>query len=223
MLLLHACAAQVVELPNGLCMPPLSQRFSAITLNDASIGVHNFDGGIAIGGALTEPPNPNPNPAPVDGPSWAFSFGTNTSSTSYHFNSGLIMGDWTGMPTATLSLNFSAFEALVDGLSTGVLRSTNASGFSVHVVDQGGTYSANGLGPTTFHQEIFLGSSAQAYNEGRTLVVFKGAGTVVLTSTPGSTQLPFGVPTPGQQGHFTGSQFGPSVLAPYAHVVVRLS
>ena len=66
------------------------------------------------------------------------------------------------MPTATLSLNFSAFEALVDGLSTGVLRSTNASGFSVHVVDQGGTYSANGLGPTTFHQEIFLGSSAQA-------------------------------------------------------------
>lgn len=212
----------LLTLPNGLCMPPL-QRFAVISRQDASIGAHNLDGGIAVGGELRTPAsNPNPHPITINNaPSWVYTFAPGTTTASFHWNGGILnIGQWTGLPTATLALAFADFEAIASALSPGVMGGTAQAGFSIHVVDQGGAYSASGSNATTYHMSDFLESSAQAYDQGRTLVVFKGAGTVLLTSTPGSAQSPWGTPTAQQQGSFAGKQFGPSVLAPFAHVVV---
>ena len=163
--------------------PFLGQRFAAIVRDDASIGAHNLGGGVAVGGVLTNPAtNPQLNPAPINNfPSWVNAFGPGTSANSYHFNSGITVGQWTGAPTGSLNLDFTAFETFASGTLVGSTGGTAQAGYSIHVIDQGGTYSASGASPTTYHQWNILDTYTQAYDQGRTLVVFKGAGTVRLT------------------------------------------
>ena len=207
----------------SLCVPYLGQRFAAIVRDDASIGAHNLGGGIVVGGMLTNPAsNPQQNPAPINAaPSWVHSFGQGTTSSSYHWHGdGLTVGEWSGLPTSSLNLDFTAFETFASAMMVGSIGGTSQTAPSIHVIDQGGTYSATGASPTTYHQFDILDVFTQAYDLGRTLVVFKGAGTVRLTSTPGSSQQPWGTPTADQQGQFTGFQWGPSIIAPFAHVIV---
>jgi len=197
-------------------MPPLKQRFSCVTSGDISCGAHNLGGGVACGGELRVPVNNQlPHPAPIQqAPSWVNAFGPDTSTSSFHF-SGNGPNDF-----ADLGFDFSQWQSFVNALSVGDIGGTDQSGYSIHVIDQGGAYSSSGENPTVYNQFDFLDQGTQAYDRGKTLVVFKGAGTVQLTCTPGSTQEPFGSTSPGAQGNFVGTQFGPSVLAPFAHVIV---
>jgi len=78
---------------------------------------------------------------------------------------------------------------------------SSGGGFTVIKVDQGGVYSAAGAGYRSYSQNDFI-PSGQGVIQGAACVVFSGAGTIRLTKAP------------------DGSQFGPSILAPYAHVIV---
>ena len=203
--------------PGGLpCLPLFSQRWSAVTCNgDAVIGAHNLGGGIAINGALTDPASsPIGNPVPINqSPSWVHTFATGTSTANYHWHAA------SNSPTVGngIPVDCGNIQALVNAMVIGTYGPTDQSGHSVHVVNQGGTYL--GSGESSYHMHQFLDPTSQAYDQGRTLVVFQGCGTVRLTSVPGSVQAAYDV-VGDRQGTFVGFQWGPSVLAPCAHVIV---
>ena len=206
------------ELPN---VPRFEQRWSVITCNgDAVIGVNMVGGGIAINGALNDPTgSPLLSPIPItQSPSWVQRFASGTSAADYAWHpSSPTVGS--GVPVDCVTI-----QALVDDMQVGTYGPTDQSSFSVHVVDQGGAYDS---GPgrrlagqeISFHMHQFLDASSEGNDHGRTLVVFKGCGTVRLTSVPGSTQAAYDV-TNNRAGTFIGTQWGPSVLAPCAHVIV---
>ena len=108
----------------SFCLPVFTQRWSAITQQDASIGVHNLDGGIAIGGALTDPPaaSVNPNPVPIAEPSWVNSFAAGTSVASYAFNSGVTVGQGINPP-----IDFSVLQGIASAATVGVTGPTDQS------------------------------------------------------------------------------------------------
>ena len=149
----------------------------------------------------------------VQAPSWVGTFAPFTMAANYHWHSASAsptIGD--GIP-----VDCAALENHASAMTVGTYGPTDQSAFSVHVVDQGGTY--RGSGEASYHMHQFLDQYSQAYDNGRTLIVFKGAGTIRLNSTPGSVQSPWDVVN-NRQGAFAGFQWGPSVLAPFAHVIV---
>ena len=106
-----------------------------------------------------------------------------------HFLAGVTVG----AGTFNSVVNFTALEAI----ALQAVTSINADGYSVVVVDQGTTGG-------DFDAAQFVhpspGSALQGEDNGHTLAVFTGSGAVRIVGTSG------------------GIQFGPSILAPFAHV-----
>ena len=158
-----------------------ANTFSLITKGDATVSSHSHYGGLAIGGTLTD--GTSTQDGTVGGDSWAN-----------------VVASWTGTAAFTtgagIPFDWSQFEELAASATN-----SEAGGFKVVVVDDAGVYDPNG-GTGTAYTTYDFRSGGQGEDNGKTIVVFSGAGTIVLTKTS------------------DGRQFGPSVLAPFAHVVV---
>lgn len=118
--------------------------------------------------------------------------GSHDSGLRVNWNRGVsYVGSNEGYPFA----DWSAFENLARSLVAGRF----ARGYRIHVVDQGG-----GADGSHFDLRDFVThNAAQGENNGKDLVVFTGSAPVHL------------------RGSADGRQFGPSVLAPFAEVVLH--
>lgn len=105
---------------------------------------------------------------------------------TYTFRGGVRYG---ANATAAMPVDFAKYEALA--------LSLNTSG-TVHVVHQGGAYSADNGCHGSYGMDDFLkNEAAQAENNGADVVVFTGAGTVCLQRTRfGRAFGPSGEPPP---------------------------
>ena len=111
-----------------------------------------------------------------------------SSGANFNFNAGV---SW----SQGSSFDFSEFEVL----ALRMLDYTDST-YTVRVVNQGGEYSSVGASASWYDLYDFRWGG-QGEDNGYTLAVFTGEGTVCLKK-------------------YQGRQFGPSVLAPFARVVV---
>lgn len=155
------------------------------------MAAHNVYKPIAVGGVFTDA-TPSSS-AVVGGHSLV---GSITESHRVHWTNGVTVG-------GLFPFDFSIFVEMLNLFET----KTYANGYSVVVFDQGAA-------PFTVDTAKVLGAEPakrgvpQGEDNGKTLVVFQGTGPVTLVGT-GNTH-----------NSVSGRQFGPTVLAPSAHVIV---
>ena len=152
-----------------------------ITRDDASLASHGHYKGLAVGGTLADA-TPSQS-GTVSGYSWVRRLRYDA---RFEFKGGVRWGE--GIP-----FDWAQFEYLASTAFGGY----TSAGFRVIVEDQGGVYGDR----ATRWYSAPPGTGGE--DNGRTLVVFRGKGTVVLTQTA------------------DGRQYGPSVLAPFAEVVIH--
>lgn len=181
--------------PLDLSHLSLFQQFAIVTKDDASIAAHTIYRGLHVGGDLIDAaPHLSKVVSSNEGPYHSYIGGSilPTNQASFSFNNGGVTTSATSLP-----VDFSKLEALALAL-----RPSS----TVHIVTQGGSYSASDsscpAGSSYDMHTLFNNPEAQAENNGADMVVFTGKGTVCLTRTA------------------NGRAFGPSVLAPFARVIV---
>lgn len=175
--------------------PSDTRAFTAIIQGDATLEAHSFYTQLAVGGRLIDG-TPLAS-ATVGGRGWA---GTLDPATNIRWQQGVTTG-----PDRFPFQDWAHFEDLANRMQNATSIGRNGQSvpgghgeFSIYVIDQGvmgGTYNGYHFTPS--------GRTVQGENQGRTLVVFTNTGTVTLQATSGG-----------------GRQFGPSVLAPFASVVL---
>lgn len=167
-----------------------------IVRRDASIAAHNVYRGLAIGGMLTDgsPLAHGMVNSNFEGTSYVGSFPPSTSWTKQWQFDNLKIGE-------PLPFTWSSFESIANAQSESRTYSPN---FQVFVEDQG-TADIRVDSTRYLDEEPFMRGAPQGEDNGMTLVVFKGSGTIFLEGTKGAT---------------AARQFGPTVLAPFAKVVV---
>ena len=170
-------------LPPGVCLLPDNIfAYSLITKDDADLGAHTVTKGLAIGGALQDSSPFAAGAATVGGRSYVGSI------------RGIAQFNWRGGIRYGQGIPFSFMQ--LEELALSVVPLDN----SVLLVDQGGRYSST---DEACDHPYRPPASAAAEDNGNTLIVFKGEGTICLASD-----------------HY-GKEFGPSVLAPFARVVIH--
>jgi len=171
-----------------------SRNFSIVTKEDAAIGAHTTYGGVQVGGSLRDmAPTLSKVISSSYGPYKSFIGGSVITPHLITFRGGVAAN----APETIFPIRYSALEAL----SLSVAPSAH-----VFVVDQGGSYAYDGSNGchASYGMDFFLKSeTAQGQNDGADLIVFRGAGTICLERTKWYRQ------------------FGPSILAPFARVVVH--
>ena len=175
----------------GTCQLPAGTRdYSIIAKEDAVIAASAVSGGLAVGGTLAD--GSPQDAASVDRPSYVQR--SVDSTPRFRWNGGIIAGR--GIP-----FQWRDFEALANRLETASFdyRAFYGALYRVDVVDQGGTYSST---DSACVDRRTPPEGAGGEDNGRTLLVFTGEGTICLTSDD------------------LGRQFGPSVLAPFARVLI---
>jgi hypothetical protein len=171
--------------------PDTTKHFSVITEGDLELWAHNVYTGLAVGGTLTDG---TPLAAAVVAgtvPSVVDAFGS--PSANIHFNSGVT----TGEGSFAAAINYASLETMA---ATAVGFIDYVTGFAVFVVDQG---SAGGYFRASDFPHPPPGTNPldlQGEDNGNTLVIFNNTGTVNILKTK------------------SGRQWGPSILAPFAHV-----
>lgn len=169
-------------------------KFTLITKGNAVVGAHNVYSAIAIGGKLMQAGKSNPRP------SLTISSNTQNDDDSYarsvdpvnSFDFGNALLRISKNPLAAAGVDFSAYEQL----ARIAVSSTNTVGgviYKVIVVNQDDDTNQR------YNLYDFV-PGGQGKDNGKTLVIFVGTKRVVLTKT------------------HDGRQFGPSIIAPFAHV-----
>ena len=172
------------EHESGRCVLPLGvDLYSVVTREGATITGHGIYKGLAVGGTLVDG-TPSES-GTVGGASWVHHLSSNS---RFRFQSSVVWGQ-------PQPFGWAAFEYL----ATSALSGSSAGGYRVIVEDQGGTYDATD-GCTAWYSAP-AGTGGE--DNGRTLLIFRGAGTIGLKATR------------------DGRQFGPSVLAPFARVMIH--
>jgi len=186
----HSCGARNPPPPPPVCeLPRSTNSYSLIVRQDAVVGSHAHYLGFAIGGTLFDG---TPTEHATVG---AKSFIERVASVrGFTYADGVTVGR--GFP-----LDWAAYETIA-------LRLVESQG--VHIIDQKGSFSDSD-NPSYYYDMYDLfpdggdNPTAQGYNNGKTLVVFQGAGTI------------------GLKGTHDNRQFGACILAPFARVVVDAS
>jgi len=168
-------------------LPSFAKDYAVITKGDFDLWAHNVYSAIAVGGILAEG---TPHMAAVvDGttPSLVSILAPGTE--QVHFHAGVHVG-------AAAFAEKVRFSELED-LARRAVNHIQTDGFAAVVVDQGDTAG-------WYNSYHFIhpapGQTVQGEDNGHTIVIFQGTGTIKLVATS------------------DGRQFGPSVLAPFAHV-----
>merc|ERR1712224_959129 len=166
-----AGACPVCEWPEG------ALDFSLVVEGTARVGSHSHYKGLAIGKLLVDA-SPNEDATIDRTKSYVKRFARSRGKPRWNFNGGLFKG-------ADLPFSWAAFERFAEclgrqaqWLSTGpgLQRIRHSQGYQIIVLDQGAsarTYSMD--------KEIGLSPGSQGEDNGKTLVVFTGTGTVTLT------------------------------------------
>jgi hypothetical protein len=100
---------------------------------------------------------------------------------------------WGRSSPARQPYTWDDFESVATRAAVG--NAVPRPGFKQWVVDQKGAYDGRATTGSSFSMSSFPGASPSSY--GRQIVIFKGAGTIVIERS-----------------------FGPTILAPFAHVVI---
>lgn len=174
-------------------------KFSLITKEDAKIAAKSIYSSIAIGGTLSRliPSSSNPNAnyniqvnsnSNMAMNSYAMATDSSITSVNTDFNGNLVISN---DPLGDAGVNFSDFEELTN---TAVASNNVADGSgTIVVVEDQGDFNAT--------KDLFdFRPGGQGEDNGNTIVFFKGTGTITLKRTS------------------SGRPFGPSVVAPFAHV-----
>ena len=162
---------------------------SVVIRDNAVLSAHSFYKGVYVGGILTD--GTPQESATVGAASFVQSFASTGSSSSFGWQ-GITLGQGFG-PQCSVNVDWPAFETLAETILPGAY----AGGFQVYVTNQGGRYDAQ---DTQCANRYTTFANAQGEDNGKTLFVFTGGGTVCLDKNN------------------YGRQFGPSVLAPFAKV-----
>ena len=171
------CAAYPCQLPAGTI------DYSVIARDGATLGSHSHYRGLGIGGLLVD--GTPQESGTVGGLSYVQRLSYNS---RMHFSAGVRWGE-------PAPFDWNHFESLA------INAFPRSSGnYRVVVEDQGGVYDPSDAKCTGWYSAP---SGSGGEDNGRTLIIFRGAGTIGLTRTS------------------DGRQHGPSVLAPFAHVLVR--
>ena len=118
---------------------------------------------------------------------------------------GFSYGPGVTMGQGVYPFNWAEFAQLADSAPVGTYEYTPH--FKVCVFDQGGTYDTT-MSTTSSHVNYDKNrccnwkNNCQPDDHGKTLVIFKGAGTVRIDGVGGQS-------------------WGPTILAPYAHILVN--
>lgn len=189
-------AVPVPPSPPPPCVLPAND-YCLVIEGNALLSSHTHEGPLAIGGTLTDG-TPGES-AEVSGRSFVNKIAGGSNFNFEHVTRGQ------GMP---IDLEFSEYVYLASAVAENVLNK-NPNGGSVHefasgvwVVDQGGCYQENGSPLKYWDLYDFVPGAQPSQHNGRRLVVFTGEGTV------------------GIKGTSDNRQFGMSVMAPNAHLVI---
>ena len=161
-------------------------KFSAITSCDAAISAKNIYKGLVVGGTMSDL---TPGESGVVGQhAYINDFAGRV---NFNWNGGL--SDMSGFP------DFHEWVSTFEDVARRAVPRTE-NGFTVAVVDQGGDFDPTDDNIKWYNMTYFLGPDAQGEDDGKSLVIFKGAGTVGLRRTS------------------SGRQFGPSVILSLIHI-----
>ena len=190
-----------------------TSRYSVVTKENAVIAAHNIYSAVAIGGTLYQSTaNLQENKlfnSNAIAPFGSSSVGSRYPPANSRYGPNHDFGRG-GYVEAALPFDFTEVEAFALSVVPGVYATSHTP--AVHasslvvVVDQGGTYADNDACHASYSTRDFRPDDPNGDDHGHTLVVFTGEGTICLAPVP--------------PGVGDGEAFGPSVLAPFARVVV---
>ena len=184
----------VVETSEGCDWPTGLDSYAAVIKWAAHLQIEEAQKGLAIGAELDARQSLS-TIGSATGAGKSHIKDMNSVADGWVWSSGICKGN-------ELPFDWERFERIAVQAVPSV--SADCTGPQVIVVDQGGEYIAADDGASFYSLDNFTcrDQPLEAEDGGKTLVVFKGAGSVVL-----------------KRGA-NGAQFGPSVLAPFAHVLL---
>ena len=169
-------------------LPTATTSYAVIVKENALLTGREFYG-LAVGGTLFNGNFLQAGFAQVQRPAI---FGSLDSGRPWSFNQGR-----TSTADSPFPFDFTDFERIASDV-----QAMEDRGYKVVIFDQGGTYNANDNScDAGQHYSGLTGADPQ--DDGKTLFVFRGSGTICLVRTA------------------DGREFGPSVLAPFARVLIN--
>jgi hypothetical protein len=180
----------------GLQFPANIKGFSIIVKENATIGVTKIGKAVAVGGRLGDTTSDDSAVVAYEPDSDA-SYINQMSAGIWNFTTTVCDEGGRGLPFDWAQFEKIADEAMPYGKS--------ADGYRIFVVDQGGSFDtsmARKMGTKFSLDDFAIDGKLGKADGAKSMVIFKGRGTVVLVPSK------------------DGFAFGPTVLAPYAKVVL---